>query len=496
MKRLLIVISAVGFLLADPSPVGNWKLSGLKVDYLHITREAAEVVLEDAYGFGITVPVATIPEGVVFQRFTNGPFTLPVIDAAQLNLNVNLYPDNTGVIADGSFYPDIDLIFGTCITSPQIFPVTDTFAWTVGSESAYAPLNILGIPGLNDLAGSQAYGFGIDQSSTFDAFSSSAIPETIPAGLDYVALTDGTVLGATCTTAILTSVCESIGMAAGADCVAALTYAGQYEGVVAQITACEMDTNPAYGGTYAGSANWGGAGYLHGSGNSGYFNLDQGNSQMGQDLNVDFMLEWNGIDGPNTGSGFGDDPDVDEDGDGTPLDRIFGLPYITATYTNPGCPLAPGLDAPIAGDLTGLVSGLVEGLCYEQVVDGITAQCDAADLDGDGVGTPAEAVTGLCIEASQGADFAAGCAYYGPAASVTGACLALGFDEETCADAGQQGADAVEAYCLYATGGYTCEQAGIDPCTVLTDITFATGLCGALAGSLVTSTTCEEWAGT
>ena len=151
MKRLLIVISAVGFLLADPSPVGNWKLSGLKVDYLHITREAADVVLADAYGFGITVPVASIPKGVVFQRFTNGPFTLPIIDAAQLNLNVNLYPDGTGVIADGSFYPDIDLIEGTCITSPQIFPVTDTFSWTVGSESTYAPVNILGIPGLNDL---------------------------------------------------------------------------------------------------------------------------------------------------------------------------------------------------------------------------------------------------------------------------------------------------------------------------------------------------------
>ena len=107
--------------MADPDPVGNWKLSGLKVDYMHLTREHATVALTDVYDFGVYVPVMEIPAGVMFQRFTNGPFTLPIIDAAQLNLNVNLYPDGTGAIAEGSFYPDIDLIEGTCITSPNIF---------------------------------------------------------------------------------------------------------------------------------------------------------------------------------------------------------------------------------------------------------------------------------------------------------------------------------------------------------------------------------------
>ena len=61
MKRFLI-LSAFCFLMADPDPVGNWKLSGLKVDYIHITREAATVALSDAYGFGITIPVSQIPE--------------------------------------------------------------------------------------------------------------------------------------------------------------------------------------------------------------------------------------------------------------------------------------------------------------------------------------------------------------------------------------------------------------------------------------------------
>jgi len=42
--------------------------------------------------------------------------------------------------------------------------------------------------------------------------------------------------------------------------------------------------------------------------------------------------------------------------------------------------------------------------------------------------------------------------------------------------------------------GVDCATAGIDQCSVLTDPTFAFGLCGTLAASLTTSETCEEWA--
>ena len=38
---------------------------------------------------------------------------------------------------------------------------------------------------------------------------------------------------------------------------------------------------------------------------------------------VDFKLVWNALDSYETGLGFGDDPDVDEDGDGTDFDRIL-----------------------------------------------------------------------------------------------------------------------------------------------------------------------------
>jgi len=531
MKRLLITLSAMCFLMADPSPEGNWKLSGLAVDYLHISREEAVVTLDDAYGFGISVPVQVIPSGVLFQRLTNGPFTLPIIDAAGLNLNVNLYPDGTGAVAEGSFYPDIDLIPGTCITQGQTFPVTDSFVYEVGAESTFPGTNILGIPGINANAGAQGWGFGVDQSSTFDAFQANAVPERVPADVPYVALSDGTVLGVSCGVAGAMNGMEGEALAE----------------FVGQCLAADYATAATY---------FGGAGWLHGSGNGGWFNLDMGNSQMGQDLNVDFLLEWDGIDGDQTGSGLGDDPDVDENGDGSLIDRIFGLPYIPATYINGENPLCdisggalaggPGLGAyPLAGDVVGALGGaegvaaLVTGSCLGGVAGQVNDLCESAatattcaDTDNGATDSwgyscemngsscyggyyddddfnememccacgggaeasdgPVNAVTGLCYEASQSADFAGACAYYGGAGALTATCLQLGFDTETCAAAAEQAMPAVNAYCIYATG-YDCATAGIDECAVLTNPDFSMGLCGTLAGALTTSSNCADW---
>ena len=65
MKRLIITLSVIGCLFAD-SPVGNWKLSGLAVDYLHITREEATVALQDAYwqASGLDAPMVVVPVSV------------------------------------------------------------------------------------------------------------------------------------------------------------------------------------------------------------------------------------------------------------------------------------------------------------------------------------------------------------------------------------------------------------------------------------------------
>ena len=183
MKRLLITLSAFCILFADISDdlVGQWKLSGLKVDYLHVARETVEVEARAAVNSDIKITLSTIPTGAVYNVFQNGPFTLGVIDAVNLNLNVNLWPDFTGYIAEGSFYPDIDLVGDSCVTEAQIFPVTDEFVWELGDAGTFSATNILGTASSNDLAGAGTgvHGFGVAQSGTFDGWPSVALPESV-----------------------------------------------------------------------------------------------------------------------------------------------------------------------------------------------------------------------------------------------------------------------------------------------------------------------------
>ena len=54
----------------------------------------------------------------------------------------------------------------------------------------------------------------------------------------------------------------------------------------------------------------------------------EGGWSAGCNPDADFKLVWNALDSYETGLGFGDDPDVDEDGDGTDFDRIFGVPFL------------------------------------------------------------------------------------------------------------------------------------------------------------------------
>jgi hypothetical protein len=482
MKRLLLTLSVFCLLSAD-SPVGNWKLSGLKVDYINIARMTRSVSLQDAYGVGVNVPVSSVPGGAVFYRLTNGPFTMSQIDNYPLNLNVNLYQDGTGAVAQGSFYPDIELIPGTCITSPQIFPVTDNFTYTVGSEVVFPANNIIGIPGINDKAGFSAFGFGVAGSGTFEDFPSTASPAPVPPGFDYIVAGSSDpanipaeqILGATCQTALVSNACASldppISLAADYDgCVTALVVAGQLSaaqdgsGPLEQaIIGCEMATNPAYGGSYAGSANYGGAGWLHGSGTSGFFAVNGlGNSQVpGQtDMAIDFLLEWNGIDGGTEATlGIGDseedyyeDEYICQDADGNAIpgcnintddagnelpgaafDRIFGLPFIPMTNVAADCPVPGfgGLQRPIAGDLTGLVADLTTSVCYDTVLAGIEQGCLDSVAAGvaaecDGVGGVANLVFGQCVAEAGGDAFAAGCAAAGVTAAVTQACIDAG----------------------------------------------------------------------
>jgi hypothetical protein len=211
------------------------------------------------------------------------------------------------------------------------------------------------------------------------------------------------------------------------------------------------------------------------------------------------------MDGFSADTGLGDDLVLDEDGDGTPYDRIFGLPAITATKIDPALAESVGFGDSfgyhVAGDIQGPLNDLLYGGCLAQVADGVYGGCIGQVYDGvmaqcEDAGGPVNAVTGLCYDASQSPEFAGACSVYGAAGALTATCLQLGFSEEVCADAAAQAAPAVGLYCDSLDGEYdgdTCEDMGTTDCAVLTNPDFSLGLCGTLAGSLTTSETCTEW---
>ena len=481
MKRLLITLSAFCILFADISDdlVGQWKLSGLKVDYLHIARATTEIKATAVVNEDIEITLNTIPAGALYNVFQNGPFTLGIIDAVNLNLNVNLWPDGTGYIAEGSFYPDIDLVGDSCVTEAQIFPVTDEFVWELGEAGTFSDENIIGGPSANALAGggTGVYGFGVAQSGTFDGWPSVALPERVPAGLAGIAQSknDGT-------TEYLALGCSGWCAGGGADALSAGSQAqgGPAVDLAGCIAACS-------GWDYQTAQAYGSPGWLTGSGSSGSIAVDQGLSQMpgnvyyqgdnaGDPVPVDLQLEWNAIDGVTSQSGI-DIDDEDGDGDATEFNRIFGLPYISSTYlvNSKMCDITggDGLTKPLAGDViaeiggatcgeafnNGELGGLTESQCDDAALAGFIKQgclstvtpiatglCLAADGDDDEAtnnGTPAQAVAGLCLGAAQAdddedgvADLLVTCQDYGVSNTVIGACSALGFDADVCADAG------------------------------------------------------------
>ncbi len=566
MKRLIIMTTVLmSFLLStEPDPRGNWKLSGLAVDYLHIARETTPFFLTVDYpelagtsfssssdcayrvdgdgnptgddsGTLVQNPNATsvcihlqdIPAGVMFNRLTNGPFTNTGLGGIGVNLNVNIYDGGNGTIAQGSFYPDIELSESQdCVTDLQIFAVNENFSWEVGTQSTFDNSNVLGMDnGLLCLGddedtvaaecdpnNDEAWGFGL-VTGLFDETPSTPVPVRVPPYLPYVALTDGTVLGLSC----------------GAWCLgggtAAVSGASQAAGGPEVDDAGCIATCGSW--DYATAAAYGSPGWLSGTGTSSKFNINQGASAMcdtpGCNPDVDFKLVWDALDSEETGLGFGDDPDVDEDGDGTPYDRIFGVPYIDVTHlntTNPLCDISGGsalgnpFTLPVAGDILSqlgatvgcddvttvsgqqacqeqVVAGFISDGCFNTVLDGVEAGCLAqvsagveqgcldltlagtiAQCEGDGTGTPGAFAAGLCVDAAGSDDLQAVCNADvslggGWENAVIGLCMSLDVDAATCAAAASGAGQIFDAY--YANANATATAAADAAAAAATD---------------------------
>jgi len=319
--KLIIIYLIMGItLLTAQDAAGQYKLSGVDVLYTFITRESVTLTVTDAYGLGITQTVTTIPAAVPFHTQAM-QLTDTALEAIGINLNITLNEDGSGAIAEGSYYPDVNTIEenGSCVTIQQVLPVTDEFTYTsMGNMMEYVGMvhpgvNVLGLPGISSHAGTLMGGFSLSSSQTFENFPMFPVHPTLcdPSGTDCFPFTVG-------------DIDES----------------GTIE-VYPDVNALGIPEYVPGGSPLTGLT----AGYFLKRG----LNTDDMTSVYPGNTEPDFILEWHGIDGADSDLGWGDDAEVDEDGDGTWFDRQIGIPGITATYMNPAC----GFNLPIYGDLTG-----------------------------------------------------------------------------------------------------------------------------------------------
>ena len=352
MKSIIIYIIMGLTVLTAQDAAGQYKLSGVDVLYTFVTRAENTLTVTDAYGLGVTIPVATIPAAVPFTTQAM-QLTDAALGAIGINLNVTLNEDGSGAIAEGSYYPDVNTIEnedGSCVTLKQVLPVTDEFNYTsmenmmASIGMAHPGVNVLGLPGISSHAGTQMGGFSLSSSQTFENFPMfPAHPELCPPDAYCDDDEDTNTPNVVCDTA---------------NCFPFTVGDIDESGTLESYPDVNQLGIPEYvpgGAPLTGLT----AGYFLKRG----LNTDELTSVHPGNTEPDFILEWHGIDGADAYLGFGDDEEVDEDGDGTWFDRIVGIPGITATYMNPAC----GFNMPIYGDVSATFDAMGLGSCVDYV---------------------------------------------------------------------------------------------------------------------------------
>ena len=308
MKRFisLIIVGCFGLMMAQDA-AGTYKLTGTNVRYTSLLRQTSTVSATDAYGLGVTIPLATFPINAPAGQLINGPFNEDNLELSGAFLNVTFNEDGTGTVNEGSYYPTLDLDEETCITTGAALPITDELVYTSNLTPAnyVQTTTLLGIPSLSPFSGGFIGGISLSQSSELDFF------------------TFGQSAGAL-------GACGAGFYADGSPCDAS------YPGNDCAIYEACMS-----------------AGYV----SKGHdIETVEGNGVR------DMYVEWHAIDGPLSQSGFGDDETdpceddlcvanadqdwcLEADGSVSPactaeleaFDRILGVPGLPSTIMNPDC---------------------------------------------------------------------------------------------------------------------------------------------------------------
>ena len=308
MKRFisLIIVGCFGLMMAQDA-AGTYKLTGTNVRYTSLLRQTSTVSATDAYGIGVTIPLATFPINAPAGQLINGPFNEDNLELSGAFLNVTFNEDGSGTVNEGSYYPTLDLDEETCLTSGAALPITDELVYTSNLTPAQyvQTTTLLGIPSLSPFSGQFIGGISLSQSAELDLF--------------------------------------TFGQSAGA-----LGACGA--GFYADGTPCDASVPGNDCAIYEACAS---AGYV----SKGHdIETVEGNGVR------DMYVEWHAIDGSLSQSGFGDDAsDPCEDGlcvanadlaecqeaDGSvspactaeleAFDRILGVPGLPSTVMNPDC---------------------------------------------------------------------------------------------------------------------------------------------------------------
>ena len=108
-KIIMMVFLGCTCLLVAQDIAGTYRATGQRVEYQFFTRPnthlssgnddgSTSLVINDAYGLGISQEVANIPVGYNFVENIVGPIGLPEMDAMQYFLYVTFNEDGSGAI--------------------------------------------------------------------------------------------------------------------------------------------------------------------------------------------------------------------------------------------------------------------------------------------------------------------------------------------------------------------------------------------------------------
>ena len=335
-KCIMMILVCSACLLVAQDIAGTYRATGQRVEYQFYTRPnvpgsttydqsggnadfSTTLSIHDAYGLGVTVPIANIPVGYNFAEIVNGPLGLDYMNALQYFLYVTFGEDGVANIENSQVLAsDTE----DCETAITLLPLEDEFVYTSNLNAGVSvqPNMVTGQPNVSPYVGQTAGTWSVTGSSFFSFF-----PETPSPVISDMQLYDDDFIAC-------------------------------YMGCVYQTgdhAACGMDCMMA---GYAGSF----PGYPHPGTTAGYVIDNPAESFLPGNVTPDLHIEWHYIDGAVAETGLGDilpgqvgedGEDSDEDNDGTIYDGILGYPSVAVTETSSAC----GFNYPILGDVSALL---------------------------------------------------------------------------------------------------------------------------------------------